>query len=253
MRLELFYRPHLLIERLATESIKYRRLGKLKKTVASGLKLGHIDSLELLELTKVQSPKVIYDIGANIGTWTLLAKAVLQKVHIYAFEPLIMFHDKFSDATQNIPNVELHKVALGSKACTLSMQVTSYSDASSLLEIANATKEYFNISKERDETVEVVTLDEYVSNLKLPLPDLIKLDIQGYELEAMRGAKKCLDHARFVICEVSFIEFYKKQALFPEIVNFLSQHGFVLYALGTNTPIGQKLSQTDVLFIKQSF
>jgi FkbM family methyltransferase len=252
MRLELLYNPRLLIERLSVESLRYRRFRKISGTVASGLKLGHIDSLELLELTKIKLPVTIYDIGANIGTWTLLAKAVLPQSHIYAFEPLLTFHDKFSNAIQNIPNIELHKVALGAKACTLSMQVASYSDASSLLEIADASKEYFNISKERDETVEVVALDEYVSNFKLPLPDLIKLDIQGYELEAMRGAKKCLDHAKFVICEVSFIEFYKDQALFPEIVSFLSERNFVLYALGVNTPIGQKLSQTDVLFVKES-
>ncbi|NUN63519.1 FkbM family methyltransferase [Pseudanabaena biceps] len=252
MRIELLYNPRLLVERIAIESLRYRRLAKIKKTIASRLKIGHIDSLELLELAKSQSPNVIYDIGANIGTWTLLAKAIIPQASIHAFEPLNVFHDRFNQETQDIHDITLHKVALGSKPDKLNMQVTSYSDASSLLQIGDATKDYFGITKEREELVDVVCLDDYVSNFNLPLPDLIKLDIQGYELEAMRGAIKCLNHATFIICEVSFVEFYKGQALFPEIVSFLSDHNFMFYALGANTPIGQKISQTDVLFVKQS-
>ena len=252
MRLELFYNPRLLIERLAVESIRRRRLKKLKHTVAYGLKIGHIDSLELLELAKPQSPHIIYDVGANIGTWTLLAKAIIPQSKIHAFEPLKMFHDKFNQEIQDIPDIVLHKVALGDEPDVLNMQVTSYPDASSLLEIGDATKDYFGIVKDREELVDVVCLDEYVSKFNLPLPNLIKLDIQGYELQAMRGAEKCLNHATFIICEVSLVEFYKGQALFPEIISFLSDRNFMLHAFGANTPIGQKVSQTDVLFIKQS-
>ena len=252
MRIELLYNPRLLIERLAIESQRHRRLGKLKGTVASELKLGHIDSLELLEIVKSQPPQVIYDIGANIGTWSLLAKALFPKVIIHAFEPLEMHHEAFETAMQATSDIHLHKVALGSSACTLNMQVTSFSDASSLLEIAEATETCFGITKAREEKVTVVTLDEYVSTAKLPLPDVIKLDIQGYELEAMRGGQNCLEHAKFIICEVSFLEFYKGQALFHDISEFLGRRGFHLQALGVNTPLGQKLSQTDVLFARKA-
>ncbi len=251
MRVELLYNPRLLIERLAIESQRRRRLGKLKGTIASGLKLGHIDSLELLEIAKLQPPQVIYDIGANVGTWSLLAKALFPAASIHAFEPLVMHHEALEKAMQNISDINLHKVALGSNACTLNMQVTSFSDAPSLLEIAETTEKGFGITKEREEKVEVVPLDEYVSTTKLPLPDLIKLDIQGYELEAMRGGENCLHHAKFIICEVSFLELYKGQALSHDIVEFLHQRGFHLQALGVNTPLGQELSQADALFSRK--
>ncbi|MBE9005331.1 FkbM family methyltransferase [Fortiea sp. LEGE XX443] len=250
MRLELFYNPALLIERLAIEIQRRRRLNKLRGTVAFSLKLGHIDSLEFLEIIKTDYPKIIYDIGANIGTWTLLAKANFPQVTVHAFEPLIIHHDKFEQTLQNVPNVYLHKVALGSSYGSVNMQVTSFSDASSVLEIAEATKDCFGITTEREEKVNIFPLDAYILEYNLPLPDLIKLDIQGYELEALRGAINCLINAKYIICEVSFIEFYKGQALFHEIVEFLHQYNFYLYALAINTPIGRKLSQTDVLFSK---
>ena len=76
------------IERLARLAARRRRLGRLKGTVAEQLKVGHIDSLELLELLRRKAPTVIYDIGANVGTWTLLAKAIFPAAEIHAFEPL---------------------------------------------------------------------------------------------------------------------------------------------------------------------
>lgn len=252
MRLELLYNLPLLIERLAVEYKRKKRLDKLKNTVASKLKLGHIDSLELLEIiNKNQQPHVIYDIGANLGTWSLLAKALFPQATIHAFEPLKIHHDVFKNTIQDISKITLHEVALGSSFANLSMQVTSFSDASSILEIAEATKKYFGITKQREEQVEVVPLDEYVFTKQLPLPDLIKFDIQGYELEAMRGAEKCLSYAKFIICEVSFLEFYKGQALFHEVLEFLHKHNFYVYAFAVNTPLGEKISQTDILFYKK--
>jgi len=115
MRFELLYNPRLLIERLAIASQRRRRFSKLRGTVAAKLKLGHIDSLELLEIINSEQIQTIYDVGANVGTWSLLAKAIMPQAVIHAFEPLSIHFDEFYARTANISDINLHKLALGAE------------------------------------------------------------------------------------------------------------------------------------------
>jgi hypothetical protein len=80
---------------------------------------------------------------------------------------------------------------------------------------------------------------------------VIKLDLQGYEIEALRGALGTLSHVRYVISEVSFAEFYVGQPLFTDVVRFLAEQGLFLHALGYNTPLGAPLIQNDLLFSRR--
>jgi hypothetical protein len=68
MRPKLFYNPAAVIDRLSIAIARRRRRQILHATPAAALSLGHIDSLELLQLLSDQPPKVIHDIGANTGT-----------------------------------------------------------------------------------------------------------------------------------------------------------------------------------------
>lgn len=248
MRLELFYNPAILCERLAIAVQRRRRLARLRGTVAKTLKLGHINTLELLELVRPHHPRVIYDIGANAGTWTLLAKSIYPHAIVHAFEPLTCHTKTFEANTARLANVHLHKIALGAAATEQAMQVATFSDESSLLQALNTISGLEETAT--FENVSVVRLDDYVREKGLPLPDVLKLDVQGYELEALRGAPKCMASAFAILTEVSFHEFYKGQCLFHHMVELCASKGFYFSALGSNTPIGQRLEQTDILFLK---
>jgi hypothetical protein len=80
------------------------------------------------------------------------------------------------------------------------------------------------------------------------VPEIIKLDIQGFELEALKGVGDWLSAVKYIICEVSFKEYYHGQAQFLDIANYLAGFKFQLFALGNNTPVGTELNQIDVLF-----
>ncbi len=251
MRLSLLYNPFDLVERLAVASQRRRRFRRLRGTPAAKLSLGHIDSLELLESLAAQPPTVIYDIGANIGTWTCLAKSLYPAAHVEAFEPLAQHFEKFRAWTAPWPgDVRLHACALGPEERTATMHVMDFSDASSLLALNAEGATEFKIHEAASQSVPVVPLDQLVEREMLARPDLLKLDVQGYELEVLRGASACLRHARAVICEVSFREYYAGQPLFAEVVGFMREHGFVLSALGQGAAVGAPLVQADALFRK---
>lgn len=230
----------------------FKHLGRrkqLKNTIAEKLTLGEIDSLELLNLCKEKGDvKTIYDIGANIGTWAVLAKSIFSSSDIQCFEPLEIHTEKFNQNTQNIKDIKLHPVALGTSNSTEIIHITSQSDSSSLLPITKKQTEVFGIEHKKDQLVSVVSLDSYVEENNLPRPDLMKLDIQGFELEALKGASSCMKTCKFIILEISFIEFYKNQPLFEEVVSFMFSKHFRIMSFGYNTATGIEISQTDVLF-----
>lgn len=251
MRLELLYNPRLLCERLAEISLSARRIAKLRGTVASNLKSGHIDSLELLELLSGDPPAVIYDIGANVGTWTLLAKAVFPSSEIHAFEPLPGHVESFRRNTTNVPDVQLHELCLGASEGELPMKVTDFSDASSLLPLTEVGRRQWNLAQTEEILLRVETLDSWISMNALRTPDLIKLDVQGYELEVLKGSEIALAHTRAVILEASFQNFYEGQCRFDELVSILAKNGLHLHAIGNGTAIGRRLIQSDLLFVRE--
>ncbi|HVW15747.1 MAG TPA: FkbM family methyltransferase [Mucilaginibacter sp.] len=253
MRLSLFYNPLVIIDRLAIEINRRKRKRKLKGTPAEGLGLGYIDSLELLELVRQKNTKVkvIYDVGANIGTWTMLAKSFFKDAQVHAFEPLSAHTTKFAENTKNLGDIHLHKFCLGNDDTSTIINISSFSDSSSILEATPLEFEQYQIKKVDEEEVEVKKISTLISENLLPPPDLIKLDVQGFELEVLKGAEDHLAHARYIIAEVSFKAYYKNQPLFLDIANYLSGYNFRIYAFGHSTPTGQELGQIDVLFVKQ--
>jgi FkbM family methyltransferase len=246
VRKELFYSPRLLCERLAAESLRRRRLAKLRGTPAEILRLGHIDSLELLELCSSLPIRTIYDIGANVGTWSLLARSVIPKAEVHAFEPLEVCRAEFLRNTEAVGGIRLHEVALAACNGTATMHVGAVADVSSLL----PPSQRVSGDKATMCIVQTRSLDSYITERGLPTADLLKLDVQGYELEVLGGAHNALKNARAVICEVSFVPLYHGQCLFADVVTFLAREGFALRALAEATPMGRALEQTDALFLR---
>lgn len=250
MRFEFLYNPRLLCERVAAKSIRLRRLAKLQNTPARNLLSGHIDSLELVQLAERAEIGVIYDLGANVGTWTLLAKSFIPNAQIHAFEPLLKHSNVFAENTSGVENISFHQVALGAENVTSTIRVTNFSDASSMLNSTKINQSQFGIREMEQLTVQMRRLDDYRSERQLPYPDLMKLDVQGYELEVLKGAAECLRTVKAVIIEVSFIEYYERQCFFHEIVSHLAELNLFVRAFGVNTPLGAVVEQTDVLFMR---
>jgi len=144
-----------------------------------------------------------FDVGANQGFYTLLAaKQVGQDGKVFSFEPV---PSQIKKLRKNIKinrfrNVTTEPLAIGSKSGRLNMYVCSNGDeALSSLRVpakdAYSPKEIIN--------VQVTTLDDYVDESKILSVDFIKIDVEGGELEVLKGAAGILKNMRPVImCEV---------------------------------------------------
>jgi len=250
MRASLLFNPFDIVERLAAASSRRRRRLRLRGTPAARLSPGHIDSLELLELLRGSPPRVIHDIGANVGTWTCLAKSLYPDAAVEAFEPLEEHKAGFRLWTAPWTDVRLHPVALGPRDGTVTIEITDFSDASSVLPLADEGRKTFSIAPAGRREVPMATLDGLVAAGTVRAADLLKVDVQGYELEVLRGAERSVQAARAVICEVSFRRFYEGQALFAEVLAHMGERGFRLHAFGPSLNPGEPLVQADALFLR---
>jgi hypothetical protein len=82
------------------------------------------------------------------------------------------------------------------------------------------------------ELVQVTTLDDWWEANGRPPVDIVKLDVQGFELEALKGARRLLAAGSLaILAEVSFAPLYEGSCLYHEVATFLEAAGFTLYQL----------------------
>ncbi|HYI61143.1 MAG TPA: FkbM family methyltransferase [Acidimicrobiales bacterium] len=194
-------------------------------------------------------PRHVLDVGANRGQFALEVCRSAPAAAVLSFEPLPAASATFRAIFAEIASVELRTVALGSATGPAVLHVAEADDSSSLLAISELQSTTFPGTHEA-ETLDITTstLDAEVEGYPLTEPALLKLDVQGAELEVIRGARATLDQVTWVYVECSFQAFYTGQPLAHEIVAELREHGLALTGIGPATRIGGRVVQADLLF-----
>lgn len=192
----------------------------------------------------------IVDVGANRGQFALVARRIQPAAKITAFEPLPTAGRRFSQVFRDDDNVTLHSVAIGKCAAEVEFHVSASDDSSSLLPITDLQEATFPGTKQRRvEQVQVRPLSELVRSSDLALPALLKIDVQGAELDVLLGVGTLLELFDYVCVEASFVEFYSGQPLVHEILSHMGDRNFILS--GVYNPVlngkGQSV-QADFLF-----
>ena len=138
------------------------------------------------------------------------------------FEPLESNFKVIEDKAQYLnANIEGHQVALGSKTGEVMMYVSdNEKQSSSVLKPKVHLTHHPHVKFPTTEDVEVDLLDEYDCKDY----NFINMDVQGYELEVLKGGTKILDQVDYVYCEVNRDEVYENNAYVEEIDQFLSDY-----------------------------
>ena len=103
------------------------------------------------------------------------------------------------------------------------------------------------------ETVEVRTLDSVLPQLQLRKNVLAKIDVQGYELDVLRGAEETLAQVDMLILETSFYELYLGQPLFEEVYRYMKEKGFSYRGNfeQVNSAVNGEVLQADAIFVRK--
>lgn len=194
---------------------------------------------------------VVYDIGAATGAYASAFAKVTTVSEVIAFEPLADSYAELERRARSMRNIRCFHVALGDETARRDLHRSAWRDTSSFLPVGDKTRREFPLAAEIEgvESVQVARLDDVVSEHRLPAPDVVKIDVQGFEDRVIRGGGATLRSAHLCILEVSFRPLYDRSPLFDDVYMLMRELGFVLTALETplTSPSGELL-QADAVF-----
>jgi FkbM family methyltransferase len=197
--------------------------------------------------------RCIIDGGAYQGSFSTDMARAFPSAAIFAFEPHPSSYELLLRVLKTYPGIKPYNVALGSSCGRLNFY-TNVSPQTNSLAKASADglrnfKEF--VSPCGIEEVEVITLYEFTQKDRIPLVDILKLDIQGYELEAIKGMQDSLFGVKLIFLEIQFLQIYEGTPLFSEVETYLRQHGFIFYQLYNlvRSPDTGRLLYGDAIFV----
>lgn len=202
---------------------------------------------------KLRAYNTVIDIGANKGQFTLAAKRCCPDARIMAFEPLRGAAERFRAFFKGSSQVTLHQLAIGPVNQFARMHVSARDHSSSLLPITRLQRVVFpGTEPVGTEEVRVERLDSVIRRDLIESPALLKIDVQGYELEALKGCDRFLSAFDYIYVECSFIELYENQALAHAVIAFLVEHQFQLQCIYNVYTHDGAAVQGDFLFGRAS-
>ena len=208
-------------------------------------KLSHHNALARLKSLGF-SPAVIYDVGAYRGGWTRLA------AEVFPHAQFVLFEANRDHAGELAASGRRHLIAaLGREdGGTRAFHVPREGDVTGASLYVENTAHYGQANLQVRE-VETMRLDTAVAREKLPAPDLIKIDVQGAELDVLAGAPETLRSAGAMIVEVSFVDYNKGGPLAAQVIAEVDRLGFRCADLcEVHRSAGHFVLQLDLLLVR---
>ena len=191
------------------------RLGKLTAIATHALyrraflRHGVAPAIEHQTVMRTLPFDLVADVGANRGQFSLLCRQLRPGARIVAFEPLPQPADIHRAVFAADARVMLHSVALAPTRGEMTMNVSRRDDSSSLLPISKAqTENYPGTERIDGHRVHVAPLTDFISENDLAGHSLLKIDVQGFELEVLKSAIPLLPAFDWIYAECSFVSLY---------------------------------------------
>lgn len=207
------------------------------------------------------SLKTVIDGGANRGYFSNLLLQINPDVVIFAFEPLATSEfdnsgnscfSELEKLKKSYKNFQYSTYALSDTESMAVFNVTSFDECSSLLKppVNENFGESFNVVKSLN--VECITLKKFIELNNIQEVDLLKLDLQGAELKALKGGEEALIRCKYIFSELNLGRVYEQSASISEVVEYLTTRNYIFVDIKKviKTSNGS-ISQIDGLFKKK--
>jgi FkbM family methyltransferase len=187
------------------------------------------------------APECVLDIGAALGEWTRMALRFWPQARYFLFEPLQERQAALDSLRASHPNVDYILAGTGNSPGRLSIGVSG-----------NLYESSFAYPGPQNRLVEVVTVDEMFREGRFPQPQLMKLDVQGYEFKVLEGAAETMRQCDLILLELQFFRFAPEMLLLHEAIHWMAERGFRPYEFVDylRRPHDGAMGQCDLLFVR---
>jgi FkbM family methyltransferase len=202
---------------------------------------------KLIKTTELNVSHIL-DVGANRGDWTRAALEYFPHTSITMVEPQTELNSHFGDLMAN-PNVRVFNIGLGSQTGIGKFTIAEVDDASTFrLSEADAAKAGL-----RQIDVDIKTIDDFLKENHLSIPEIIKIDAEGLDLEVLSGATAIYGKTEVIIVEAAVMASGLGNRV-EKVIRFLEERGYRLFdILDLNRPINGEnkyLMLVELAFIK---
>ena len=194
-------------------------------------------------------PNHIVDIGANHGTWTRETLRHFPEAYYTLLEPQHWLKKSIDDILEINPKVKFHAVGAGEKEGSFQFTIHNRDDSCSF----RYSQEEAKAAGLQQIEIPVVTLNGLLSDSTLPIPDIIKIDAEGLDIEVLKGASNFFGKTEIFMVEAGVV-IKNFNNSFLNIINFMDQNGYRLFEItDLNRPFDIKvLWLVELVFVKKN-
>ncbi|MBT5304970.1 MAG: FkbM family methyltransferase [Candidatus Scalindua sp.] len=199
----------------------------------------------------------VIDGGAYRGDFSMDITDSFPSVKVYAFEPQKDSFQLLLKNTSKRKSIKPINFALGENSGEATLYKNISAMTNSLSQSSSDALKYFEgyNNPVGQEQVDVIALSDFLNKEGVKEVDVLKLDLQGHELSAIRGLKKQLDCVKSIYIEVEFVSLYEGASLFSEVEIFLREHGFIFFQFydQVRSPENGRLLYGDAIFLNSKY
>jgi FkbM family methyltransferase len=191
---------NLFFEKLYSLSLRQMNFG----TASAYRTNGELYSLKQLSHQWAQQPVTLFDVGANVGEFTLEILEVFRSrsFQLYTFEPSSRASSLLKQRVPDLPHVHLVQKALGDKEGSADLFFPD--EGSALASLHQRDLSHIGREFGKKETISVTTLDRFCEEKKIEYVHLLKIDVEGHELAVLKGAQGMINRNAVEVIQFEF-------------------------------------------------